>query len=580
MSADDPAGPDDQAPDGAEQGRWLVRSGGDMGLSLGERVSGYFHRLTWRTPLHAMRLRGQYPLKLTAVPNDPLPGDAARGRGILAGSLTVAGITLPLAGFDYQTDRLVAPLSDYLQRFDWLRDVAASAPRATAAPAAESLMRRWLAAHGETIGQASWAPVACGWRILNWAAHAPLILSSTDLVYRSAVLNSLARQARHLDRGADRAPQGVERIVAWAGVVVAGLLIPGGQPRRNFGEAQLVKAIGGGFSADGGIVNRAPADQMEACLALAMLKQVYDVQRQEPPVAVSDMLTSAVAALQGLIMGDGALSSWQGSGPVPTGQVERYVAATGVRTRPLRQARDWGYQRMVGGPTVVVVDAGAPPASRLQASGCASTAAFELSDGPARLIVNCGGAQGMSVLPAALVRGLRTTAAHSTLVIDHANSTAILPDGRLGAGVNAIELDRQELEGGSRIDMSHDGYVRRYGFIHKRTLALSLTGKELRGEDILLPGQRRRRSGSAPFTVRFHVAPGVEITPTADGQAALLRIPQGPLWQFRCRGGTLSIEESIWIDGGGIPRTTAQFVVNGEATAGGATVSWLLKRAG
>jgi hypothetical protein len=28
----------------------------------------------------------------------------------------------------------------------------------------------------------------------------PLILSSTDLVYRSAVLNTLARGARHLDR--------------------------------------------------------------------------------------------------------------------------------------------------------------------------------------------------------------------------------------------------------------------------------------------------------------------------------------------------------------------------------------------
>ena len=30
---------------------------------------------------------------------------------------------------------------------------------------------------------------------------------------------------------------------------------------------------------------------------------------------------------------------------------------------------------------------------------------------------------------------------------------------------------------------------------------------------------------------------------------ALLRIERGALWQFRCRGGTLSIEESLWVDG-------------------------------
>ena len=42
-------------------------------------------------------------------------------------------------------------------------------------------------------------------RVLFWTAHAPLILSSTDLIYRSKVLNTLARGGRHLDRYADRA---------------------------------------------------------------------------------------------------------------------------------------------------------------------------------------------------------------------------------------------------------------------------------------------------------------------------------------------------------------------------------------
>ncbi len=540
-------------------GRRLVRLGGDKGLSLGERLSAQFYRLSWRSPLHALRLRGRYPLKLLAVPADPLPGDAA------------AGDTL------CDAEPAFADLGPHAHRFGFLRDLAALNDRARAAPPAERLMRAWLAAHGETVAEPAWQPDHCGWRILTWTAHAPLILSSNDIVYRSSVLNTLARTARHLDRSADRAPPGNARVAAWAGIVAAGLLIPGGDVRRAFGEAGLARAIASGFSEDGGAVSRSPDDQIEAVELIALLAAAYDARNEALPEFVETLRTRAVAALLGIAMGDGALSSWQGAGPVSAAAVQRVVAASGVRTRPLRQARDWGYQRLAAGGTIVVVDVAPPPASRLGGRGCASTLAFELSDGDQRLVVNCGGG---TALPSDLVQGLRTTAAHSTLALADRNSTAILDDGSLGAGVGAVELDRQEMDGGSRLDAAHDGYAKRLGFLHKRTLVLSANGRELRGEDALLPAPRRRKTTGAAFAIRFHLAPGVEVTPTADGQAALLRIDHGPLWQFRCRGGTLSVEESLWIDANGRPRPTTQFVISGEATAGGASVGWLLKRAG
>jgi uncharacterized heparinase superfamily protein len=570
-------------PPGAEieVGKRLVRVGGDKGLSLGERLSNHFHRLTWTTPLHALRLKGRFPLKLLAVPNDPLPGNRHAGQWLLSGTMRWQGETVAIDDLDMAGTGYSAGFSEYLQKFEWLRDLAATGSRAQAAPVAERLMRKWLAAHGEHVSDAAWRMDLCGWRILFWTANAPLILSSTDLIYRSAVLNALARMARHLDRGADRAPQGNARAAAWTGVVTAGLLIPGGDHRLAFGEAGLQRALAAGFSEDGGSIARSPHDQIDAILLLSMLGQVYDARRRETPEFIESLKHRAVAALLGIAMGDGGLSSWQGSGPVSAERVEQIVAASAVRTRPLRQARDWGYQRLSAGGTVLVMDAAPPPASRPGGSGCASTLAFELSDGTQRLIVNCGGGRGSTPLPSELVQGLRTTAAHSTLTVGDSNSTAVLADGALGQGVNTIEIDRQELEGGSRIDASQDGYARRYGFIHKRTLALSGNGRELRGEDALLPSpRRRRRSSGAAFAIRFHLAPGVEVTPTADGQAALLRIDHGPLWQFRCRGGTLSVEESLWVDAAGRPRPTVQFVVSGVAPAGGASIGWLLKRAG
>ncbi len=203
-----------------------------------------------------------------------------------------------------------------------------------------------------------------------------------------------------------------------------------------------------------------------------------------------------------------------------------------------------------------------------------------MSDGPERLIVNCGGARTAIVqVPPALAEGLRTTAAHSTLIVGDSNSTAIHADGTLGRGVAEVELARQESGGSSRLEASHDGYARRFGFVHRRQLVLTGDGRELRGDDMLLPAGRRRKVAATPFAIRFHLGPGVEAAPTADGMAALLRLASGKLWQFRCRGGTLAIEESLWVDPDGRPGPTLQLVVSGEAAAGGENIGWALKRA-
>ena len=56
-----------------------------------------------------------------------------------------------------------------------------------------------------------------------------------------------------------------------------------------------------------------------------------------------------------------------------------------------------------------------------------------MSDGAQRLVVNCGGPGPLpSLLPSDLAQALRSTAAHSTLVLADTNSTALLGDGTLG----------------------------------------------------------------------------------------------------------------------------------------------------
>ena len=522
---------------------------------------------------------GKQPLKLVAVPRDHVHGDRQRGEALLSGQFTVGSQTIPLKELDFAVVGASGALARQLQGFSWLRDLSAAAAREKGARLAEAIVGRWLLAHGTKVDEA-WASSLWGERILFWTAYAPYILSSGDSGYRSALLNTLARGARHLDGNADKAVAGLDRVTAWCGVVAAGLLVQGGVPRVARGEAGLARALSTAQFDDGGLVSRSPFEQALLVDRLGMLRACYLAAKQTIPDGIEAAGQASLAALHGVTMGDGALSSWQGCGPGEAARLTALIEGCGLRARPLRQARGWGYQRMSALGTVIVVDAAPPPPPKIIDQGSASTLAFELSDGGQRLVVNCGGPGPLPTdLSEELLEGLRTTAAHSTLILADTNSTNILADGSLGKGVEDVAIDRTEDNDSSRLEASHDGYVRTFGLIHKRSLLLGNDGKELRGSDQLSAKGRKKIRESAAYAVRFHLAPGMEATITADGMGAILRSKGAPPWNFRCRGGNLATEESLWIDGRGEPRRTTQLVIVGEVSALGGEIGWQFRRA-
>jgi uncharacterized heparinase superfamily protein len=522
--------------------------------------------------------QGRSPLRLVAVPRDHVLGDRARGDALLGGRFALGNEEIALAEIDFSAVGARGPLAREVQGFSWLRDLSASASRDKGARLAEAIAGRWLIAHGTRVDEA-WAPDLWGERILFWTAYAPYILSSRDAGYRSALLNTLARGSRHLDSTADKAPPGLPRITAWAGALVAALTVQGAISRLSRAESGVMRSLAGAQFEDGGLMSRNPQEQMLLVDRLGLVRAAYFAAKQTQPEALENAASAALAALHGVTMGDNALSSWQGGNAGDPARLAALVEGCGLRARPLRQARGWGYQRLSALGTIIVLDAAPPPPARMASTGSASTLALELSDGAQRLVVNCGG-PGLvpTAMPSELVQALRSTAAHSTLVLDDTNSTAILPDGSLGKGVTDVEIARSEDNDCSRIEASHDGYVKGFSLLHQRRLSLGNDGKEVRGEDRLSPRGRRKIREAAPFAIRFHLAPGVEATITADGMGAILRSAGAPPWNFRCRGAMLQVEESLFVNGRGEPVPSLQLVVVGEVSAIGGEIAWQFRR--
>ncbi len=567
----------DRPDDVAGGNALVVRPAGRL-ENLAARVSLMLYQLSWRTPLHKMRITGKLPLKLLAVPADPLPGDEARGTAIRIGKFHFMGMAQSIDAIDY--DRMVLPpaFADYIHRFDWLRDLAAAVNRGEGAPLAASIADKWLIANGDKPRMPAWRIDNSTWRFLNMASAAPYLLSNNDIVYRSKILNHFARTARHLDQSAIRATKPFDKVCGWIGVVAASLLLPEGKARRAMGEHSLENALADLVFPDGGVLSRAPQQLMELIALLSMLRQCYISRQEDIPAFLTETLNRNIPALLGLTHSDGGLGAWQGCGHIGTDRIEALVQASGVRARPLRQALDWGYQRVSAGPAVLLVDAGPPPHAKQALVGCASTLAFEFSFGKQRIIVNCGGAglAGANI-PATLARGLRTTAAHSTMCVDDSNSTALLAKGQLGAGVVEVGLERRDIDKATRIEANHDGYARVYGFIHNRVLILRSDGMELRGEDTLLPHEKHKGREEVSAHLRFHLGPDIEMLLAEDRRSVVMRLEDGSSWTFVTTLGTIEVDDSIWVDENGRPNPTRQLVIGVTAPKGGVTIGWALK---
>lgn len=576
------AGPGEQV----EPGRALaIADFAPPETTLGERVVRLAYRLGVRGGTLAAPFRKPVRPRLLATVESALRGDAVAGTALRAGHFLVCGVKTLIAQVDFSpAANLAPPFERTIHGFTWLRDLEACAPRAQCTATAERVLVAWLEANGTPDKGPAWKVGLAGQRLLGWLVHAPLILSGPDKALRGRILATIEETARWLDRNVGKAEDTLAALAGWCAIVAAGLLLPEGKPRRLFGEAGLARTMGELVGDDGGVLSRSPLDQAEAIALLVELSACYRATRRDPPQAVEALLQLLVPPLLALTHGDGGLGNWQGAGAVPAERIAALVEASRVRSRPLRDARQWGYQRVTAGKAVLLLDAAPPPLARHARHGCASTLAFEFSHGPHRIVINCGGAAlAGGQVPVRIEQGLRATAAHSTLVLGDANSTAVLINGKLGQGVGEVEVDRRVLAAdpgpaATRLEASHDGYASRFGLIHRRILMLRDDGTELRGEDLLVPAKGKAKRGKVPYAVRFHLGPGVEVTPTANGTGASLVLPDGSYWQFVAKSETLEVDESLWVDGEGRPHPVQQLVLQGMASRGGGSFSWLLKK--
>ena len=537
----------------------------------------------WRAgPLYPLTLNGPAPDGLAAAPRDFRPPDPDQGRALLSGRLNLAGSTLEIGqgGDPWDTTSPSRRFAVELHRFAWLPDLLAVAdPRLTDRATREALRLTldWLEMFAD-VTPFSWGAEVLERRVFNLACGMRRLFTIASELEQQRLLNSLARQTRHLLKLNEGPARAAERAIV-ASIAAVALNGKAGDSLRGKGLARTVRALKEAVLPDGGLRTRSPEQALELLLDLLTLDDVLLQRGQAAPVELSRAIDRLTGAVRFFTLGDRRLGAFQGGESSEVDQIEAAVTHDDGERRVYGHAPHSGYHRLAGRSVQVLVDAAPPAIEGWGVAACGQPAALEIVCGTDRLIVNSGwspsaqGPQALRLAGGGSTLSLGEAAAGAPLVGFQAR--ALGP--RLVGGAREVIARRDENDAGVWLEVTHDGWAPSFGLLHERKLFLDLVQDDLRGEDRLYPaapGEERRKLD--PYAIRFHLAPEVKVSLARDQRSALLRGPSNRGWWLRNDAPEVSLEPSVYFEQG-LPRRTMQIVLRGNVGLDGAArVRWKL----
>lgn len=526
----------------------------------------------------SMRL-GRLPAAPALPVRDPWPGEPSRGARLLKGELELGGTARALRPTGATAPNPGQPpmpgswgdqsgsdvLRAHAHGFTWLRDLRALGTD-SARIRGRALVGEWIAVN--PADRVARRPDVVGARLAAWLAHYDFFAASADDAFRQRLMGRLVSDARALAAMLPAEELDARALTALKGLIAAAVALPEHAAFLTRALRFLPQEITRQVLPDGCHAERSPVAQLQALQDLTEIRALLQAAQAQPPAALAAAIERMAMALRAMRHGDGGLALFNGSKEEAANLIDLVLTQAGRSGRAGGSLSEGGFHRLQAGRSVVIIDCGAPPVAGLDRLSHAGTLSMELSIGRDRLIVNCG------ATPAAgpeWREATRATAAHSTLVISDTNSSELLDTG-LGRRPERVEAQRQEANGAHWLEASHDGYLKAFGAIHRRRLYVGESGEDIRGEDAI------EAATGQSYTIRFHLHPSVHASLQQDGEAVLLRLPNGGGWRLRADGGRLSLEESVYL-GGTEPKRAEQVVLTGFPD-GPQQVKWAITKVG
>ena len=225
-------------------------------------------------------------------------------------------------------------------------------------------------------------------------------------------------------------------------------------------------------------------------------------------------------------------------------------------------------------------DSGDPPVYQLSKDYQSGPLSFEYFNESDKIITNCGYGRKISKKTKLISK---FTSAQSTLCLDNTSVVKFkknkLINNVYGPTISnsfkIFDIKREENKTDITLSATHNAYLEKFGYLHRRTIKFYKKNNTISGQDSLI---KKNNNKKVQFSIRFHIYPGINVAKTLSGKNILLQINKKKSLVFTTNSENTHVEKSIFLGRNKVLNNQC-IVIYGNTGNQDATIEWELKKA-
>ena len=386
-------------------------------------------------------------------------------------------------------------------------------------------------------------------RIIAWSSNTDITLEDSDREYKKKIFISLIKQSNFLSNNLSALFDDPSKIICCAAIILSGMIFEESNSNYRIGIKELEKVIKNYFDESGFPKSRNPEDVFNCLKYLILIREWLKEGQKSIPDSLNDIISRCGNCYSMLSYPNKQFPLFNGATEINYKDYDIFLK--NLKYKFLNKDHSIaGFIKIKKKKFEFFIDCGNPPAgiyAKYYQAGCL---AFELISNKQKIICNSGYGKYLSPKLGELSR---LTAAHSALYINdtsscifHKNDFVNKIYGRpLISKHRVIDKNYTENKNFYSISASHNGYEKKFGYIHTRSIKISKTRDEIFCHDELK--KTRNYSGLLNYFIRFHIYPNTKIIKTMAKNSVLISLPNREGWSLLSETNNFNIEKNIFL---------------------------------
>ena len=386
-------------------------------------------------------------------------------------------------------------------------------------------------------------------RIVAWASNTDITLEDSDKIYKEKFFLSIIKQSNFLLKNLKNLFYDPSKIICCAAIMLSGMLFKENDSNYKIGIKYLEKVVKNYFDETGFPKSRNP-EEVFICIKYLILIREWLKEAQKPiPDFLNEIISKCGNCYAILSCDNKQFPLFNGATEINHKDYDTFLKTLKYKfTNTDHEIAD--FFKIKKKKFEFFIDCGDPPPdnfAKYYQAGCLS---FELISNKQKVICNSG--YGKYLSPK-LMSLSRSTAAHSTLYINDTSSCIFQKNKSINKvyGNSLIQKHKvinknyAEDKDFYSLAASHNGYEKKFGYIHTRSIKISKKEDKISGYDELK--KTKNYSNSLIYIVRFHIYPNTKIVKTKGLNSILISLANGEGWLLQSKTNNPEIEKNIFL---------------------------------